>query len=61
MPDLSFSTVGERPPSQNMLNATTMAGQFNFDQMNYSNDIPEGHLESSSIYSTFESNYGMEN
>lgn len=61
MPDLSFSNVKERMPAQNMLNATSMASDFNFDQMNSYNDIPADHLESSSIYSTFESNYGMEN
>lgn len=61
MPDLKFSTVGEKAPQQNMLNATTMAGQFNFDQMNYTDGIPADHLESASIYTTFESNYGMEN
>jgi hypothetical protein len=61
MPDLKFSTVGEKAPQSNLLNATSMAGQFNFDQMNYTDGIPADHLESSSIYTTFESNYGMEN
>jgi len=62
MPDLSFSTVVERPPQTNYLNATTLADTFNFDQMRSNpNEVPVDNYESTSIYSTFESNYAMEN
>lgn len=60
MPDLKFSTVGEKYPAMNMLNAVQAGNLFAFDSMEYRDEIAI-EAENSSIYSTYESNYGMEN